>query len=94
MVLVQVGNQRINAKADSGEISIDFIIGKTNNGQSVLFNGRRPRLVIVDPFFAVVLRAIQFNDKFCSMAIKISNVVSYGALTIKFDGIKAQKLIP
>ena len=76
------------------EVSVDFVVGDTNDFQTISLQ----KSVTVCIFFNIsilkVLRTIQLNDNFCFCTIKISDIFSKYLLSGKTDRIGTQKVIP
>ena len=84
----------IDIRTNSTEISADFVVGDTNDSQSISLQKSGAVCIFFDVSILIVLRAIQFNDEFCFCAIEISNIFSQHLLSGKTDWVGTQKIIP
>ena len=76
------------------EVSVDFVVGDTNDAQTIPLQKSGTVCILFNISILIVLRTIQLNDKFCFCTIKISDILSKYLLSGKADRIGAQKVVP
>lgn len=84
----------IDILTNSTEISANFVVGDTNDSQTILLQKSGAVCIFFDISSLIVLRTVQLNDKFCFCTIKISNIFSQHLLSGKTDRVGTQKIIP
>ena len=87
-------NGSVDVRADSAEILGDIQIGKAKNGQSHLVQYFGAETIFFGFFRCIVTAAVQFYDKPSLCAVKIHDIVADGLLSLKANGVLAQKIIP
>ena len=84
----------IDILTNSTEISADFVVGDTNDSQTIPFQKSGAVCIFFDVSILIVLRTVQLNDKFCFCTIKISKIFSKYLLPGKTDRVGTEKIIP
>ena len=84
----------VNFTANTVKIIVNIRIGKANNLKSIFVQHIGSGFVIQLSIHSIVLISVKFNNKLCTMAIKVDDKVINYALLIYFHGIMLQKIIP
>lgn len=84
----------VDRLAYSRKLPQNFKVCKTQNPESLRFQISRSDAIFFCFFRFIVLRAIQFNYQFYSMAVEIYDIISDYILSAKTLLIFAQKTIP
>ena len=84
----------VNFTANTVKIIVNIRIGKANNLKSIFVQHIGSGFVIQLSIHSIVLISVEFNNKLCTMAIKVDDKVINYALLIYFHGIMLQKIIP
>ena len=78
-----MSDRTIDILTDSPEVSVDFIIGDTNDLQTVSLQKGSSFSILLLFFRFKMLRAIQFYDQIGFCTVKVNNILSYNLLPDK-----------
>ena len=84
----------IDAFANSMKIAADFIIGNSNNSQTITFQKSRTLFIFFYVPVFIMLRAIQFDYQLGFRTVKICYIFAQYFLSSKSDRISPQKIVP
>ena len=87
-------NGSVDTRADTGKIAVNIGITEPQNLQSHLLQCLCAHRVSLFLLVGVVSTAVQLDHQLCLGAIKISDVLTDGFLSLKADRIGAQKPVP
>ena len=79
---------------DAPKIIVYVIVRKAKHLYPAIIQKRRPRSIILQRLFFIMLPAVQFDRKFSFRTIKIHNVGTYPILSEKSDFFFLQKAVP
>lgn len=84
----------INKLTNAFKIIFNISVGKSNNFYIILLKHFASNIIIRFSFFCVMLRTVNFYNKFCFMTIEICNIRIDDTLFIYFNWIMLQIIIP
>ncbi len=73
---------------------VDGAVSETQDLDSLCCQKGRPALVVHPSFVGVVLRAVQFHDEPCAVAVEIGDVRPDGLLPLEAHGKVAESVVP
>ena len=80
--------------ADSPKFGINFLIRKTDNGKSALFQISGSFTVIFRAIRRIMLQAVRLNHEFGADAVEIRDKAPNRGLTAELYGMSSQEVIP
>ena len=76
------------------KVSINFVIGDSNDSQTIVFEKCCALPILFHVPQIIVLGAVQLDDKAGFMAVEIYDEAADRLLTLKTDGMMRQKIVP
>ena len=83
----------VNILTDSTEISAGFVVGNTNDSQTIPLRKNGAACIFFDVYILIVLKTVRLNDEFCFCTIEVSDIFSRHLLSGKTDRAGTQKIM-
>ena len=93
-LLPSAGNDAVDFCADGIEFRVDLAIREACDHNPELLQYSGTACVMSKTIGREVLAAVQFNDELGSRALEISDIAGYFALTVDFDWVMPEKVVP